>query len=85
MMNDMKIGLAIFFLVVFGFLVGRLSETRGQAPMPTPAEIRAELISRCVAVPDVIAEIEDKLPDNIDALITPAIMRKVLRDVVSHC
>ena len=73
-------------LSAISFLIGyNVSGSRNHEAMPTPAEIRAELVSRCVAAPDVISEIEDKLPDNDNALITPAIMRKVLHDVVSHC
>jgi hypothetical protein len=53
--------------------------------MPSPAEIRGELIARCVAKPDMIAEIERMLPDNDDSQITPAILRAVFKDVVTHC
>jgi len=58
---------------------------RAENVLPSPSEMRAELIARCVAKPDVIAEIQQKLPDNEDGQITPAILRQVLSDVVSHC
>lgn len=84
--RDLPVLFSAFVLGLIAFIIGyNVAGSRNHEPMPTPAEMRAELSSRCVAVPDVLAEIQDKLPDNIDGLITPAIVRKVLRDVVSHC
>jgi hypothetical protein len=56
-----------------------------QPSMPQPSEIRAELTAVCRSKPEVIAEINSVIIDNDDALITPAMLRKVLNDVVNKC
>jgi hypothetical protein len=75
-----------FGLILGGFFIGlNFRDSKSHEPMPTPSEMRSELTARCVNKPDVLAEIQDSLPDNDSGKITPAMVRKVLRDVVSHC
>lgn len=77
-------------ILFMGFVAGGFAESMLASHEHTEepinvSQMRSELSARCVTKPDVIAEIQDKLPDNNDGLITPDTLRTVLRDVVSHC
>jgi hypothetical protein len=75
--------MALIAGLVLGFFGGALADrTR---PPDFFAGMKGALEAKCVSSPAVLEEIEKKLPDNNEGLITPEILRHVLRDVVNHC
>lgn len=86
---EFNVPFALVVVLLAGFVAGTVAEKLRSASdaesMPSPSQMRSELIAKCVASPDAIAEIEQRLPDNETHGITPATVRQVLRDVVSKC
>jgi hypothetical protein len=70
--------------LILGLLFGWLTGTEhGQGSFVD--QMRGELMDKCVERPDVLQEIDQKLINNDRGLITPEILRHVLKDVVNHC
>lgn len=69
--------------MVFGMVIGVwVGHSSHGSPI---VQMREQLMKRCANAPDILTEIDQKLPDNDEGLITPEILRHVLADVVNHC
>ena len=78
---------AILLSLMIGFVGGHITSgfDHPRPDLTLVHEMRQDFSARCKSSPEVLAEIDQNLPDNDEGLISSAMIRHVFKDVVNHC